>query len=320
LTRDANALGYRTLNNEFTTRRRIEGGGTPRLDRWGSDSETGVLREVLVGPVDHFRNILPTNSINRKKIRNGFTLDVEGARSQYNELLSIFKANDVKVHITPADPDLPLQIWARDGSFMTPWGMVIGQMAQWWRRGEYGPVIDFCYQNELPIYEKITAGCLEGGDFMCIRNGAALIGYTGARSNEAGARQAQRWLEAEGWDVCLYECDEFFVHADVTIAMLGDTLAAVCTDVVPDSVCDWFRSLGVEIMDVPYKHADALGLNVLALGNDRALMPAAATYLADQCRALGFEVFDPDVSCITAAGGGIHCMCQPLTRDPVGSN
>jgi N-dimethylarginine dimethylaminohydrolase len=312
------AIGTETVTDKFALRTRLEGGNSARLTRWGSDSETGVLRDVLIGPIDNFRNILPTNSINRAKIRDGFTLDVEGARSQYQELLSIFRDNGIKVHITAADPDLPLQIWARDGSFMTPWGMVISQMAQWWRRGEYGPVIDFCFQNELPIYEKITAGCLEGGDFMCIRDGAALVGYSGARSNEAGARQVQRWLQAEGWDVCMYEFDEFFVHADVTVAMLTDTLAGVCTDVVPDHVCDWLRALGIEIMDVPYKHADALGLNVMVLGNDRAVMASSATYLAEQCRAVGIEVFDPDVSCITAAGGGIHCMCQPLTRDPVG--
>ena len=36
-------------------RTRIEGGGTPRLERWGVDSEYGRLREVLVGPVRQLR-------------------------------------------------------------------------------------------------------------------------------------------------------------------------------------------------------------------------------------------------------------------------
>jgi N-dimethylarginine dimethylaminohydrolase len=305
------------MTDQFSLRHRNADGETASLERWGVDSETGVLRDVLVGPIDNFTDILPTNAINRAMIRSGVTLDVEGARSQYDEVLSIFRDLGANVYITPADPDLPLQIWGRDGSFMTPWGMIIGQMAQWWRRGEYGPVLDFCFANDLPIYDKVTAGCLEGGDFMIMKPGAALIGYSGERSNESGAMQVKRWLEAEEWDVCVFEFDPFFVHADVTVAMITDTLAGVCTDACPPAVVDWITAQGIEVMDVPYKHADGLGLNVVALGNDRALMPKKATYLAEQCRARGIEVFDPDVSCITVAGGGIHCMCQPLRRDPI---
>jgi N-dimethylarginine dimethylaminohydrolase len=305
------------MDSSFSMRTRQPGGGTAALSDWGVDSETGILRDVLVGPIDHFTRILPTNSINRRKLREGFELDVEKARSQYRDVLAVFEHAGVAVHHPPADPDLPLQIWGRDGSFMTPWGMIIGQMAQWWRRGEYGPVLDFCFEQGLPLYDKVTAGCLEGGDFMLIKPGAALIGYSGERSNKAGARQVQGWLQEEGWDICLYEFDAFFVHADVTIAMITDTLAGVCTDVCDPSVADWLQAQGVEILDVPYRHADALGLNVMALGGDRALMPQQSTYLAERCRALGIEVYDPDVSAITAGGGGIHCMCQPLRRDMI---
>jgi len=305
------------MSDQFSLRRRNPEGGTPKLERWGVDSETGTLRDVLVGPVDNFKAILPTNSINRARIRDGIKLDVTGARSQYEEVLSIFRDAGATVHITPPDPDLPLQIWGRDGSFMTPWGMIIGQMSQWWRRGEYGPIMDFCSENNLPLYDKVTAGCLEGGDFMIVKPGAALIGFNGERSNEAGAMQAKRWLEAEDWDVCVFEFDPFFVHADVTVAMITDTLTGVCTDACPPAVVDWIKQQGIEVMDIPYKHADGLGLNVVSLGNDRALMPKKATFLAEQCRARGIEVYDPDVSCITVAGGGIHCMCQPLRRDPV---
>ncbi len=35
-------------------RTRIGGGGTRPLDSWGVDSEYGTLRDVLIGPIDHF--------------------------------------------------------------------------------------------------------------------------------------------------------------------------------------------------------------------------------------------------------------------------
>lgn len=301
--------------DQFSMCTRIEGGGTPALQQWGVNSETSVLRDVLVGPIDNLTRILPTNSMNKKLIAEGISLDVDKARQQYQGVLDCFKDADVNVHITPADPDLPLQIWARDGSYMTPWGMIVGQMAQWWRRGEYGPVIDFCYQTGVPIYEKVTAGCYEGGDFMIVKPGHLLLGYCNDRSQEQGALQIKRWFEAEGWDVCLYEFDPYFVHADVTIGMLTDNLVALCKDVVTPEVQAWFTGLGIEIIDVPFQYIGDLGINVVSFGSDRVLMPKQSTFLAEKSRALGLKVYDPDVSAITMVGGGIHCMCQPLRRD-----
>jgi len=304
-----------TAADQFSMRQRDLAGGTEPLSRWGVSSETGVLRDVLIGPIDNLTHILPTNSMNRKLIAAGIELDVERARGQYQDVLDCFEDAGARVFITPPDQDLPLQIWARDGSFMTPWGMIVGQMAQWWRRGEYGPVLDFCYQNDLPVYDKVTAGAYEGGDFMLVKPGHLLLGYSGERSQREGACQIQRWFEAEGWNVCLYEFDPYFVHADCTIGMLTDNLAAVCSDVVTPEVQDWLRGLGIELVDVPFGYIGSLGINVVSLGADRVLMPKQSDFLADKCRALGLEVYSPDVSAITMVGGGIHCMCQPLRRD-----
>ena len=59
----------------------------------------------------------------------------------------------------------------------------------------------------------------------------------------------------------------------------------------------------------------ALGCNVVALGNDRVLSTSGARDLNRKMRAAGFEVYDPDMTMFTQAGGGVHCMCQPLRRE-----
>jgi N-dimethylarginine dimethylaminohydrolase len=79
----------------------------------------------------------------------------------------------------------------------------------------------------------------------------------------------------------------------------------------------WLKRRGFELIDIGHRQVLELGLNVVALGNDRVLMPAGNDDLAAQCRAHGLEVLDPDLSMITPAGGGVHCICQPLRRDPV---
>jgi len=79
---------------------------------------------------------------------------------------------------------------------------------------------------------------------------------------------------------------------------------------------DWLKSKQIEIIAVPFKDTLDLGCNVVALGNDRILLPEKSTVLKEKARAHGLEIFDPDVSMITPGGGGVHCMCQALRRLP----
>jgi N-dimethylarginine dimethylaminohydrolase len=45
------------------------------------------------------------------------------------------------------------------------------------------------------------------------------------------------------------------------------------------------------------------------------LSTSFAKGLNAKLRALGFTVYDPDMSQYLFAGGGVHCMAQPLRRD-----
>ena len=94
------------------------------------------------------------------------------------------------------------------------------------------------------------------------------------------------------------------------------SLAAVCLDTTEPGIVDWLRAKGIEIVPVSFAETMALGCNVVALGGDRVLSTAAAGDLNARLRALGFEVYDPEMTMFTWAGGGVHCMAQPLRRDP----
>jgi len=164
----------------------------------------------------------------------------------------------------------------------------------------------------------VTAGTFEGGDFNVIEPGCVLVGWEGdeGRSQEPAALQLKTWFEAEGWEVRLIDIDPFYVHIDLMVVMLAPKLAAVCLESTDPEVVDWLKSKSIEIVPVPFQDTIALGCNVVALGNDRILLPEKSTTLKGKLKALGFEIYDPDVSMITQGGGGVHCMCQSLRRDP----
>jgi N-dimethylarginine dimethylaminohydrolase len=282
---------------------------------WGADSEYGLLRDVLVCRPDNFR-WLPTSSISRATLASGAVFDPELARRQHAEMVDAYTGAGVRVHYLERDPNLPYQVYARDSSLMTPFGAVVTQMAQWWRRGEYAPVIRFYQETAIPIFGMVTAGSFEGGDFHLIEPGSVVIGYSGERTQETAARQVGGWLEAQGWDVLLEPIAEHFVHIDVMVSMLAPKLAAVCVDIASERLVDWLRSRGVELIPVGYRDAMSLGCNALSLGGERVLSTAQASTLNAKLRALGFTVYDPELTMFTKGGGGAHCLAQALRRDP----
>jgi len=305
------------MKSAFSLRARQENGGTPVLQDWGVDCEYGVLRDILLGPADHYQ-WLETSSVSKKSIRRKYEFNGEVARNQHAEMVSAYESAGVTVHLHTPDPVLPYQVFARDSSVMTPYGAIITSMANWWRRGETYRAIETYQRLGIPIYDCVTAGTFEGGDFNVIEPGTVLIGWEGdeGRSQEQSALQLRNWFEAEGWEVKLTDIDPFYVHIDLMVVMMAPKLAAVCLESTDPGVVAWLKSKQIEIVSVPFQDTLDLGCNVVALGNDRILLPENSLVLKQKARAHGLEIYDPDVSMITPGGGGVHCMCQALRRDP----
>ncbi len=298
---------------ESLFKRRLEAGGTTPLTDWGIQSETARLEEVLVGPIDYY-SWREGNSTSRRHIKQGAQYDLSVAKAQYAEMLDVYREAGVNVHTLAARAEQPYGVFARDNSVMTPWGPIINQMYSPWRRSEWLTVVEFYLEKQIPIYDVVTAGTFEGGDFMLIEPGVAMCGYTGERTSEAGIKQVKSWFEKEGWEFFAVPFDEHFLHMDLLCVMVADKLAAVCTEVVPDMLLNWLKEKNIEIMDIPYKEAIELACNVTSLGDERVMMPNHSLTLKQKCKAHGLTVFDPELSMITKGGGAVHCMCQALKR------
>jgi len=296
----------------FTLQRRRAGGGTKPLTDWGFRNETDLLTDVLLGPADHLRH-MATSSLSRKTLRE-HPADILVAKAQHLELQSAYKHFDVRIHSHLAEPELPMQVYARDSSVMTPYGAVITAMSNWWRRGENFAAIRTYERLGIPIYDMVTAGTFEGGDFNVIEDGCVLIGCGGARTQEEGARQVEAWFKKEGWETRLAFFDEYYVHIDLMVVPIAKKLTAVCLACTEPGIVAWLKSKGHKIVDVPFEDTINLGCNFMSLGRDRAIVPKSSRTLIEQLRALGFEVAEVDMSEISKTGGGIHCMAQSLRR------
>ena len=287
--------------------------------RWGIDNEYARLRDVLLGRPEYYR-WLDAGPIIRRTLQNaekmGFAFDLQLAMSQHAEMVRIYEEAGVTCHYLDADEALHRNFFARDSSAMTPWGAIICHMQLKCRRADYVTAIRFYQSNDIPIWKYVTAGHFEGGDFVILEPGSVLVGYGGERSEEAGAMQVAGWMEESGWDALVVPIPAHFVHMDGLVVPLAPKLAVTCLDALEPWVIDWMRAKGFDFVDVGYKEAKSLGVNLVSLGNERVLSMQGSAELNAKLRALGFTVFDPDMSMFTLGGGGVHCLCQSLARDP----
>ena len=282
---------------------------------WGVDSEYGRLLDVLLCRPDNYR-WLPTSAISRATLAGGRSFDLELARSQHDELVSIYEGAGVRCHFLDPDPALAYQTFARDSSVMTPTGAIVTQLSQWWRRGEYAAVIRLLEDEEIPIRAMVTAAALEGGDVLIVEPGCILIGNGEERTQEPAARQLAAWVEDDGWEVRIEPIPPQYVHVDVLVSILAPKLAAVCTEIASAGLVAWLRAKGFEVIDVSVEDALGLGVNAISLGDERLISSAGSKALNERLRSEGITVFDPDLSMFTLGGGGAHCLAQALRREP----
>ncbi|WP_376094900.1 dimethylarginine dimethylaminohydrolase family protein [Roseomonas sp. CCTCC AB2023176] len=278
-------------------------------------SETGRLREVLLCPPDHYRWI-PTNSIVRRTLAEGAQAPApHHLAAQHGELVDALRQAGVTVHLIRPEPHLPYMAYTRDSVVVTHRGPVLCQLERPQRRGEYAPLLDWHGEQGSAFWRKSSVGTLEGGDIHIIRNGLAVIGASGGRTDEAGAAQFADWLRGEGWEVRVEPFDEHFLHLDVLFCMAAPGLAVACEDVLDPGFLAWLRVHGIRTIPVPYRDAMALGCNILAVGGDRVISARGSAGVNAALRAEGLEVLDPALSLFTQGGGGPHCLTCPLLRD-----
>ena len=280
------------------------------------ESATGVLRDVLLCRPLHYE-WLATSDIARESIAAGIAFNHEKAKAQHAELVAVLTSADIKCHFVDPVPGLADLCWTRDSSQMTPWGPVITCLSSPERQDENRVLREYYESQSIPISKEVSVGNIEGGDIQIIRPGLLAIGYSSSRTSKAAASEFATWFEDEGWEIWLQPVKERFVHLDVTFNMAATDLAIVCEEATGEDLPRWLQQHGIRIIKVGLDEAEQLACNCLSLGNDRVVLAGQGFEVATQLRREGVEVTELDLDMFTLAGGGVHCLTQPLRRDPI---
>jgi len=285
-------------------------------DGFGVDSEYGRLTRVLLSAPDHLA-MVPCNSVTREALRSGLDVSPTAAASQHAALVQALRDACVETLVVDAAPGLADQVFARDTTVMTPWGLVGLRPGAFHRRAEVDHVVAQAEAAGVPVLGRIEHGIIEGGDVCILRPGLVIIGVTGGRTNEEGAEGLAAIFRRRGWRAVLHHFDAHFLHLDTIFAAVDEGLALGCRDVLDDTFLAEMEADGIEILPVSYKEARKLGCNVVSLGDRRVLTSVDNAGVNAQLRDRGYHLLPLDVSQFTRCGGGIHCLTMPLARMPV---
>ena len=281
---------------------------------WGVSSETALLTDVLVSAPAYLA-MVPCNAVTRDSLAKGLLSSPVAAAAQHRQLVRALERAGVRCHLVPPSPHLPDLTFTRDAALMSPWGLIELRPAAGHRRDEPGRVAAAVAAAGAPSYARIARGWIEGGDVCMIRDGLLLIGCSGDRTDETGARALGGLFERRGWEVVYASFDPEFLHLDTLLTMVAPDCAVACPEALGDSLVAKLGGLGIGIIPASADEVAGLGANLLSLGGGRLLVPAANHRLNDILARCGFDVVAVEIDQFTRCGGGIHCLTLPLARD-----
>jgi N-dimethylarginine dimethylaminohydrolase len=301
---------------EFPTAEAQPGDGLvlgPALPRWGVDSEYGRLLDVMVSPAPHLE-IVPCNSVAIAALADGLDCCADAASVQHAALVAALEGAGARCHAVSPLRGMPDLSFTRDTTSMTPWGLLPLAPAVAHRQAEVQHIVDAAREWGVPILARVSEGCVEGGDICLLRPGIVVIGYSGERTDAAGAASLAGLFEARGWEAILYRFDPDFLHLDTHFTMIDERRALACVDALSPPFLARMESLGVELVPVTRDEVRRLGANILSLGGGRLVSSLDNGRVNGLLDSLGYQVIRVDVGQFARCGGGIHCLTMPLAR------
>lgn len=283
--------------------------------RWGVDSETGRLTDVALCRPDHLA-ILPCNAAARDSLARGLVCCSETAAGQHLRLAARLEAAGAACHFIPPMPAMPDLAFTRDAVTMTPWGLLELRPSAPHRGAETRHVARSLEALGVPRLGRIGQGRIEGGDICILRPGLVLIGYSGDRSDRAGARAVADVFERHGWQALTSCFDPRFLHLDTQFTMVSRDRAVACLETLGEGFADRMEALGLELIPASLGEVERLGANLLSLGGNRLMVSAGNGRLNALLARCGYALIEVDIDQFARCGGGVHCLTLPLARLP----
>ncbi len=228
--------------------------------------------------------------------------DRDVAVAQWEELRQTYLALGHEVELIDPEPGLPDMVFAANGGLVVE-GQALGARFTHAERRAEGPA----YLRRLTtldlksVTEPVHVN--EGeGDFLVV--GDLVLAGTGFRTDPGAHTEVQETFGVPV--ISLQLVDPRFYHLDTALAVLGDSDVAYFPGAFSPGSRAVLQRLFPDAILATEADAVVLGLNAVSDGRN-VVLPSAATDLAEQLRAGGWNPIGVDLSELLKAGGSVKC-------------
>lgn len=274
-----------TISEVANTALRAPSARTPRLRRYAMTAPTFFTVSYAINPW------MDTST----------PVDTELAVRQWETLLSTYRDLGHTVELVDPVAGLPDMVYAANGGLVVDGTAVVARFAFPQRAGEAAAYAE--WMSDRGFEPRFTHHVNEGqGDLLVV--GSMILAGHGFRTDR---RAHDEIAQLTGRPVTSLELiDPRFYHLDTALAVLDDTTVAYYPPAFSDESRAQLQRLYPDAIEVSSADAYVLGCNVVSDGR-HVLLPAAATTLAEQVAAIGFEPVGIDLSELFKGGGSVKC-------------
>ena len=273
----------------------------------------GALRSILLCKPTYYE-ICDFSEVASQHIKEGFVVSRKSATEQHQEFVEVFQQLGIDIKWQVAQPGHPDQVATRDFGVNTAKGVLIGNFRYADNEGDTELAIKSLEQLKVPIIGRIMQGALEGGDCWYLNEHTPVIGI-GNRSTMEGIKEAEKIFEPFDIKVIPIQFEKKWNHLDMIFSVVADRTVMLCPEALPDDYLKYLKKEKYEIIDIPGKAVFDGSINLLALGDEKVLSFKENKLGNEKLRALGLEVFNPNLEQFLLGGTGPHCLTFELERD-----
>ncbi len=282
----------------------------------GVNSEYGSLKKILL-----YKPQKKGPKINSpERVQHLRPLNWNDFRKETSALKKTFQKNGVEVlelETTAFENPPPNLMFLRDHFFMTPWGAILGRMASSIRAGEEKWAQLAIAKAGIPILQMIRGiGTFEGADAIWIHPRLVAVGI-GNRTNQEGFFQIRRILLEFGVESQALPLPSSVQHLLGLVQVIDKNVTLVRTSLASKKVIKLFEKNSYHVIGVPEIEEVVLrqGMNLVALGPKRILMPAGCAKLREFYMSHDIKIASEiSINEYINAAGGIACATAILSR------